>query len=155
MRVVDDALVARFAGKKRCEWCGKVKKCDPHHVWTRGAGRVDVRTNLVSLCRKDHNAFHAGVIKRAALVAIVAQREGCTPEDAEAVVRFFRGLQAGHSSGWMRERCVFAEWFLGCPVGWKMALMIIDTMPDQSRPRCLLRKRKNPKRKESNAHTDS
>lgn len=45
-----------------------------------GGGRLDVRANLISLCRECHNKAHAGLISRAELLLLVSIREGMTPE---------------------------------------------------------------------------
>ena len=51
MKLIDEALLDRFRHAERCEWCGKKtpQGCDPAHIFSRGAGRVDIAGNLVSL----------------------------------------------------------------------------------------------------------
>lgn len=82
MRVINEALLARFRQAYRCEWCRKLtlSGCDPHHIFSRGAGRLDVAINLISLCRVCHGLVHAGEITREDLLAIVATREGVSQD---------------------------------------------------------------------------
>ena len=89
MRVVDKALLAVFRASQRCEWCGKAtpEGCHPAHIFSRGAGRVDIRANLVSLCWKCHCLSHAGHRPiRCDLLAIAAAREKTTQDRIERVV---------------------------------------------------------------------
>lgn len=89
MRIVCKRLLKEFAAKTRCEFCGRHSSTglDPAHIWSRGAGRVDVKENLVSLCRECHTRSHAGhEPTREQLLAIAAKREGCTPDDITEMV---------------------------------------------------------------------
>ena len=92
MKIVDKKLLDGFREAWRCEWCDKPTPsgCDPHHIYSRGAGRLDVRINLIALCREDHQAVHAGKISREDLLAIVARREGCLPEDITTAIWLMR-----------------------------------------------------------------
>jgi HNH endonuclease len=84
----DEELLARFRRIRRCEWCReKIPASDPHHIHSKGAGRVDIPGNLVALCRTCHNRNHAGHRpNRAQLLAVAGQREELTPvEIAQAV----------------------------------------------------------------------
>ena len=64
-----------------CEYCGLwCNELHEHHIITRGAGGPEHRLNKLWLggpwdCN-DHGKFHAGHIKRADLLEIVAKREG-------------------------------------------------------------------------------
>jgi hypothetical protein len=83
MKVIDPVLLAEFAKPGRCEFCGR--SCpsgrDPAHIFSRGAGRVDIACNLVSLCRHCHSMSHAGEVPtRRDLMCIAAMREKMTPE---------------------------------------------------------------------------
>lgn len=85
MIVIDEALLREFTEKTRCELCGRSCRSglDPHHVFGRGFGgrhRLDVRINLMSLCRACHDLFHAGKVPREKLIQIVADREKMTAE---------------------------------------------------------------------------
>jgi HNH endonuclease len=88
MRIEDKGLLREFGLKKRCEFCHQPPRrgtlLDAHHLFARGmggGGRLDIRVNLVALCRSCHTDTHAGHIIRAALLAIVAQREGVMQDD--------------------------------------------------------------------------
>jgi hypothetical protein len=83
MRIENERLLAEFRHAARCEWCGKrtPQGCDPAHLFSRGAGRVDVRDNLAALCRECHTKQHAGnepTVEQ--LLVLVAKREGKTPQ---------------------------------------------------------------------------
>lgn len=84
MRIVDEILLSRFRLAPHCEYCRRAlrRPAEPHHLLTRGHGggaRLDIAVNLVSLgCAFDcgcHHRFHAGLIPRCDLVALVCQRE--------------------------------------------------------------------------------
>jgi hypothetical protein len=83
MRIENENLLDWFRNAPKCEWCRKPTPagCDPHHVRSRGAGRIDVRENLVSLCRVCHTIHHAGCEPTTEdLLEVVAKREGRTVE---------------------------------------------------------------------------
>lgn len=81
MRVIDRKLLKEFSRKPNCEVCGakNIHGLDPHHLLSRGAGRVDVRCNILAACRPCHVMAHAGS-DRDRLVAIVAEREQMTAD---------------------------------------------------------------------------
>lgn len=88
-------LMERFRRKRRCEWCNcpLPNGADPAHIFSRGAGQVDIAGNLVALCRKDHNRNHAGLEPTPKqLLALAAKREGTTPEAIRAEVYRIRRL---------------------------------------------------------------
>lgn len=62
------------------ERCNHSAEGEPHHIRTRGAGGDDRRENLIHLCGWHHRLFHDGNLDRNELIAIVAKREGVTPE---------------------------------------------------------------------------
>ena len=67
-----------------CELCGRADMgLQVHHVVSKGSGGPDARENLITLCRLCHLRAHAGEIDKATLWAIVARREGVTPEEAD------------------------------------------------------------------------
>lgn len=73
-----------FRLKGRCERCSKRGPVEPHHVFTKGMGgatRLDVKINLLALCRVCHDGFHLGRISRDELLDIIAAREGVTRVD--------------------------------------------------------------------------
>ena len=82
MTIIDEALLDKFRWAQRCDWCKGLPGglCDPHHIFSRGTGRLDIRENLVSLCRRCHGEVHMGQIMRDDLLAIVAKREGTTQD---------------------------------------------------------------------------
>ena len=88
MRITDEPLLADFRAARRCELCGKPTPsgCDPHHNWPRGIGggsRLDVRFNLISLCRECHTAVHLGKVSRLSLLQLVGKRERMTVTEIE------------------------------------------------------------------------
>ena len=89
MRIVNKKLRTEFSRPGLCEHCEK--PCpdgrDPAHIYSRGAGQVDVRKNLVSLCRLCHTRSHDGHSpRRWRLLIIAARREGCRPKDIRDMV---------------------------------------------------------------------
>lgn len=82
MRIINKPLLRRFAEVYRCEYCGcRTPGADPAHIFGRGAGRVDIPANIVSLCRQCHTSSHAGGYPTFDdLLLIAAKREGVTPE---------------------------------------------------------------------------
>ena len=42
----------------RCQICGCLKNLDVHHLRRRSALGDDIETNLITLCRKCHQALH-------------------------------------------------------------------------------------------------
>lgn len=81
MRIFNPDLLAEFR-RKPCEWCG-LTPAEPHHWHARGIGdgsRLDIRENLISLCRPCHNKIHSGNLRRYVLLNYIAAREGTTPE---------------------------------------------------------------------------
>ncbi len=81
MRHVDEKVLASFRGPGKCALCGTwspQREC--HHVFSRGAGRLDVPLNLCSLGGAWSCLCHAQaqryVITRAKVVEAVAFREG-------------------------------------------------------------------------------
>lgn len=81
--VIDERLLDEFRSRGECEFCGLTcKRRDPHHIFARGmngGGRLDVRSNLVGLCRPCHDKVHNGKINKSSLILIVSQREGLSP----------------------------------------------------------------------------
>ena len=82
MKHEDEALLQEFRVKCICERCGKRvwTGLDPHHLLSKGAGRVDIRCNLAALCRECHNLVHSNPDELANLFQRVADREGMTVE---------------------------------------------------------------------------
>ncbi len=81
MRYVDEAVLRLYRGPGKCAICGTFSpQREAHHVWSRGAGRLDIGINLVSLggawsCMC-HSRSQSYTIPRKAVVESVAFREG-------------------------------------------------------------------------------
>jgi 5-methylcytosine-specific restriction endonuclease McrA len=80
-RIKDKDLLAELhRGKHHCALCGvsRARSAWPHlqlhHIYG-GANRHDVRTNLIMLCSRCHDQFHAGKISRASILNVKAIRE--------------------------------------------------------------------------------
>ncbi len=144
MRVVDPVMLQRCRDAKVCEYCRKPAKCDPAHIFSRGAGRLDIAVNLVALCRHDHSMSHAGEVPtKRDLLAIVANRDGCKVADIEAVINYFRKLPKGTDAHSVYELAAFDD-LLGVGA-FTVLLNALNVMPDQSsacRPLVKKRKRK-------------
>jgi hypothetical protein len=93
--IADEALLNEFRGRD-CEICPRRNCSEPHHVFARGLGggsRVDHRFNLLACCRLCHSAIENGSIRKSAVLAIVATREGITVATLrETVYRLIRSL---------------------------------------------------------------
>lgn len=98
MTVTDETMLDRFRFARRCEWCRKtfLGGLDPHHLFSRGCGRIDVAVNLASLCRKCHTDHHYGnEPTRADLLAVVAAREKVQQFQIEEEIWRIRRLPKG------------------------------------------------------------
>jgi hypothetical protein len=93
--VTDESALQPFREKGPCEWCGMVCSWrDPHHIFARGmggGGRLDLKTNLVGLCRPCHDKAHSGEITKSALVLVVAKRESIKASDVIDAITWSRG----------------------------------------------------------------
>ena len=94
MKVINEALLQTFREKTRCEYCLDDIRTggDPHHLFSRGAGRIDAVWNLIALCRHCHSAFHNGSIAKDNLVQIVSIREKVSFYSLSEMVFFVRQL---------------------------------------------------------------
>ena len=104
MIIKDELLLAEFRAKSHCERCKRwcPGELDPHHVFARGIGggkRLDVRINLLSLCRWCHADHHTGRISRRELVALVAHREQRQPETLVTEIYRLRRQTKGSADG--------------------------------------------------------
>lgn len=112
MTHVDNNLLKqiRFEARGRCEFCGDYAlNLEVHHLWGRklgGGSRLDVRPNLIALCRRYeglggcHNRTElAGKDKlcRSDLLKIVARRENTTPRAIECVMGWLSRLDKDSS----------------------------------------------------------
>lgn len=108
MIIKNDALLATYRTAGPCEYCHKsCREREPHHVYTRGAGRLDVPCNLLSLGKAFecgcHREVHDGKIARAAFLSVVARRERVTVEVIERVVYCLRFLTRSPAGWQIRE----------------------------------------------------
>lgn len=89
MKLTNESMLADLRKPGLCQWCGK--PCpdgrDPAHILSRGAGRVDIETNLAALCRACHQSSHAGQSPTPdELVDIKAKMNGLTAEEIRKLV---------------------------------------------------------------------
>lgn len=95
MQVRNKKLLDEFRSLPRCELCGYCAfPLDPHHVRSVGSGRIEIRSNLMGVCRRCHAGIHAGKPSRAELLAFVAKREKMT---VEAVLEAVDALRRDNS----------------------------------------------------------
>lgn len=101
MKIIDKKLLAEVRRCGECGWCKKPLRfaAEPHHLFSRGAGRIDQPWNLIALggpwdcdC---HGEFHRGHIRRYDLLTVVAQREGRSQDEIEEEVWRIRRLPKG------------------------------------------------------------
>ncbi len=89
MIVKSEETLDRYRGTLRCELCGMVRVCSPHHIFGRGMGggtRLDVDENLIATCLFCHSDVHAGVIGRGEVLQAVSRRMHMTPAEVEQKV---------------------------------------------------------------------
>lgn len=85
MRIINESALAECR-RRLCEF----RQCpcsvtEPHHVHTKGEGRVDTPWNLIALCKLHHTAHHYGGQPGTKIIkAIVARREGVSADDIDA-----------------------------------------------------------------------
>jgi hypothetical protein len=87
----NEKLLAEYRGVRHCWWCGKIKRCQAHHLVTKGMGggrRADVKLNLAALCCDCHTAHHNGERPLTPdLVAVVAAWNRVPEADVEDAMR--------------------------------------------------------------------
>lgn len=95
MKLADESLLNEFRAARRCELCrrGTPSGCDPCHLMSRGAGRVDLRCNIVAACRACHQLSHTNPAVLAQMFEIAARRERMTVEQIRDVVHRVRRCQ--------------------------------------------------------------
>ena len=105
MKVVNEELLAVFRTKRRCEFCHapSLGRLAPHHVHTRGAGRVDIAENLIALCPmfcggNCHAKVHDGKLSRPQMLEAVAKREKMAPE--AITMKVYEIRRAEHCPGY-------------------------------------------------------
>lgn len=131
MKIVNDDLMMEFRLAKRCGWCAQPRPggFDPHHLHARGFGggsRLDVRINLLPLCRECHQNVHTGVITLNDLLAIVAQREGTFQDVILSVIHFLRRVPNGATASAVGRALLDLE-----PVTRTMAMQILAEVRDR------------------------
>jgi hypothetical protein len=91
VKVIDRKLLARVR-RRACEVCDAAPPSEAHHLFTRGAGQLDLPINVVALCSFGcHYRHHfSGTPSTADLLAIVARREGVSVEDIQQTVWRYR-----------------------------------------------------------------
>jgi hypothetical protein len=91
MIVVNDDWLKTLHGRGRCEFCGELANLVPHHLFCRGFGggtRMDVPCFVMRLGSLGcHRRFHDGKIERKMLLAKVAIRERCLPDELDHAFR--------------------------------------------------------------------
>jgi hypothetical protein len=96
MRIVNRELCALFSGLIRCEYCQRPAFGGTHcaHIFSRGAGQVDIPGNLIGLCapchHDSHNMNNRRLITRYDLLRTAAEREGLEPSEIEDAVMAIR-----------------------------------------------------------------
>lgn len=98
MKIINKPLLASMAHPGPCEWCGKLCSArESHHIFSRGAGRLDIRINLIALGKgfscPCHTEAHQGHITKDDFLAVVAVREKCYQADIRDVVHLLRRMQ--------------------------------------------------------------
>jgi hypothetical protein len=92
VKVIDPKLL-KSVRLRPCEveGCEHPTPAESHHVYTRGAGQIDLPCNLIALCHAHHYSHHYnGTPSTADLLAIVARREGVSVEDIQQTVWRYR-----------------------------------------------------------------
>lgn len=105
MRILNPDLLADFRGPA-CEWCKLSRPTDAAHLFSRGAGHLDIRANLIGLCRECHCGSHSGTPTKADLMAIVAAREKCLQADIQDVVWFLRRMPRWADRDYVKAQAV-------------------------------------------------
>jgi len=99
MRIESPATLEAVRCLRTCEGCGLPTPggAQPHHLFTRGAGRNDARFNVLATCLLCHTRAHAEPGYNAKLIAAAARRERCEPEDIEESNHVLRRLSKSAS----------------------------------------------------------
>ncbi len=121
MKIVDDGLLSQFRGCL-CEWCRLRVYSEAAHIFSRGAGQVDIRENLVALCRFCHDENHRGhEPMRDQLLMIAAKRENTTQDKIKREVWRIRRLPKDADPG---------KGYRLSPTGWKQVDRTLGINPD-------------------------
>lgn len=101
VKIVNDKALKFARGPGFCDWCRKpVGNRNPHHVFSKGAGQVDIRCNIAAICETFsgglhcHHLVHTGEIADGGILAMVAEREKCLQDDIRSLVMLIRRMPA-------------------------------------------------------------
>jgi hypothetical protein len=103
VKVIDPKLL-KSVRLRPCEveGCEHPTPAESHHVYTRGAGQIDLPCNLIALCHAHHYSHHYnGTPSTADLLAIVARREDTTVEAIQETI--WRLRRTGKDGKALRE----------------------------------------------------
>lgn len=112
MRITDDELMEEFRRATHCSYCGVAcpQGCDPAHAYSRGAGRLDVRWNLLALCRPCHIRNHHNAITRYQVLTVIARRENVALSSIQEAIYLLRRADRGWTSNqWDNEMAGLSE----------------------------------------------
>lgn len=101
MRIVNEPLLEEFRALPECEFCGKPAGnagLDACHIFSRGAGRVDIRCNLLGMHRLCHSKTEKNPDCKKLLLVIASVREDVMIEDIEPAMMFIRNQLDKHDS---------------------------------------------------------
>lgn len=100
MKIVNDELTDSYLVPGKCRFCGKpCQRLCAHHIWSKGAGQVDIRSNLISLglmalldcaCHVSHHAGNEPTFEQ--LLALSAMDHDCLQADIEDLVMLIRRM---------------------------------------------------------------
>lgn len=97
MRIISKGTLDLFRGRAQCEFCGERlrRASEAAHIFSRGAGRLDITVNLCALggpwcCGCHHKSHQGGEPTREQLLELVGRREGVTPASIELAVYALR-----------------------------------------------------------------
>ncbi len=132
MKIVNDDLIASYRKRGRCLWCSEMVNLCAAHLFSKGAGQVDLPFNLISLgqnavvdCSCHQDSHYSQSPGRDKLLAINARLYKTTPQAIEDVVQWVRRLPKGSS----RERVFEAMGELDSDAE-KLAMQFVDSITD-------------------------
>lgn len=92
MMLIDERLLRMIRAEKRCACCGKPGMVQAAHIMSKGAGRVDIRGNILPMRLECHRQEHDGNKSKDELLVISGRREGVDPEIIRDTVNLFRRI---------------------------------------------------------------
>jgi hypothetical protein len=96
LKIVNPTLTRSFLRRGKCRFCGKgpIDLCG-HHLFSKGAGQLDISINLIALgmpltcdCHGSHHDGNEPSFEQ--LLALSAQDHDCLQGDIETVVYLLR-----------------------------------------------------------------